>query len=68
VAFGRKKDEKSEEPAGRFVVDHVPVVISGKSLLQVALNKGAAKGYVLRNIVHSDKHDWILVVWERPGA
>ena len=64
MAFGKKKDEGDAAPVGRYVVEHVPVMISGKKLLQAELNKGEAKGYVLSNLLMSDKHDWVLVVWD----
>jgi hypothetical protein len=68
MAFGKKAtaDEPGTDPAGRFIVEHVPVMISGKKLVQSELDKGDAKGYELRHLLMSDKHDWVLVVWERP--
>ena len=67
MAFGRNKDD-DVEPQGRFVVDHISVMMSGKKFLQQNLDEGDAKGWTLRNLLMSDKHDWILVVWERPPA
>ena len=67
MAFGKKKsDDSDDESSGRYVVEHVPVMVSGKRFLQQALNKGEANGYELKSLLMSDKHDWILVVWERP--
>jgi hypothetical protein len=68
MAFGRSKEQTQEqaESSGRFVVEHVPVMISGKKFLQQKLDEGDAKGYSLRNLLMSDKHDWILIVWEKP--
>ncbi len=49
MPFGRSKDASTEdEPSsGRFVVEHVPVMISGEKLLQIKLDEGDAKGYTL---------------------
>jgi hypothetical protein len=66
MAFGRKQADEDVQPRGRFVVDHVPVMISGKKLLQQKLDEGDAKGWTMRQLISSDKHDWILIVWERP--
>jgi len=69
MAFGKKKDGEGDVATqGRYVVEHVPVMISGKKLLQQKLDEGEAKGYGLRSLLMSDKHDWILVVWERGPA
>lgn len=54
--------------SGRFVVEHVPVVVSGKRLLQQELDKGEERGYVLHSLLMSDKHDWVLVVWDRSNV
>lgn len=67
MGLGRKKDEQDVEATGRYVVDHVPVMMSGKRFLQAKLDEGEAKGYDLRSLLMSDKHDWILVVWDRGG-
>lgn len=68
MAFGKKKDDEGDVAVtGRFVVEHVPVMVSGKRFLQQALDKGEAQGYSLRSLLMSDKHDWILVVWDRGG-
>lgn len=65
MAFGKKKDD--DEPGGRFLVEDVPILVSGKRVLQMRLDAGDAKGYTLRTLVASDKHDYILIVWERPA-
>lgn len=67
MAFGKKKDD-DVSAKGRFLVEHVPVLLSGKKLLQEKLDEGDAKGYALRSLINSDKHDYILIVWERPTA
>ena len=54
-----------EDTGGRYFVDHVPVMMSGKKFLQIALDRGDAQGWTLRWIENSDKHGWILVVWDR---
>lgn len=33
-----------------------------QKLLQQKLNEGEAKGYDVRSLLMSDKHDWILIV------
>lgn len=68
MPFGRAKQDENDEPAGRWLVDHVPVMISGKKSLQQKLNEGEAKGYELRSLLMSEKHDRILIVWDRRGS
>lgn len=68
MAFGKKSEDPDSDSTDRYVVDHVPVMISGKKFLQSALNSGDAKGWHLIKIINSDKHDWILIVWERPKS
>jgi hypothetical protein len=65
MAFGKNKQEDEPAAQGRYVVDHVPVMISGKKMLQQKLDDGDRKGWNLRTIMNSDKHDWIIIVWER---
>jgi hypothetical protein len=52
-------------PAGRWVVEEVPVVLMGKRGLQKALNEGESRGYDLRAVV--EVKDDLLVIWEKPG-
>jgi hypothetical protein len=65
MAFGKKKDD-AVELTGRWVVEHVPIMISGKGFLQQKLDEGDARGWELRHLLQSDKNNWILLVWERP--
>jgi len=64
MAFGRKKED-GDDSGGRYFVDHVPVMMSGKKLLQIALDKGDAAGWKLLKVINSDKHGWILIIWDR---
>lgn len=64
MAFGRAGLD-DDDSGGRYFVDHVPVMMSGKKLLQQALDRGDANGWKLVWIENSDKHGWILVVWDR---
>ena len=65
MGLGRKKDDETES-AGRFVVEDMPIAISGKRALQQRLDAGDDRGWSLRSLLVSDKHDYILIVWERP--
>lgn len=65
MGFGKKRED-DDSARGRYVVEHIPVIVSGKKFLQQKLDEGDAAGYSLRSLLMSDKHDWILVVWERP--
>lgn len=67
MAFGRTKQD-DEDTGGRYFVDHVPVMMSGKKFLQQALDRGDANGWELVWIENSDKHGWILVVWDRSSS
>jgi len=64
MALGRKKED-TEDTGGRYFVENVPVMMSGKKLLQLRLDKGDEAGWKLVKLVYSDKHGWILIVWDR---
>lgn len=67
MAFGRRAEEESDT-GGRYFVDHVPIMISGKKFLQTVLDQGDAKGWELVWIASSDKNGWMLIVWDRSKA
>ena len=54
-----------DAPAGRWVVEDVSIVLTGKKGLQKALNEGESRGYELRAVVPT--RDDLLVIWEKPG-
>lgn len=65
MAFGKKSDDEESEIPGRYKVDQVPVMLSGSKLLQASLNKHEAEGWKFVQAVPSDKHGWILAIYER---
>ena len=65
MAFGKKDQDDEEQANGRYKVDHIPVLISGKKFVQISLDKHEKEGWKFVQMLHSDKHNWILVVYER---
>jgi len=68
MGLGRKKEDDDPEAVGRFVVEDMPIAVSGKRTLQRKLDAGDAAGWTLRSLLVSDKHDYILIVWDRSGS
>jgi len=68
MGLGRKKEDDDTEDFGRFVVEDMPIALSGKRTLQRKLDAGDAAGWTLHTLLVSDKHDYILIVWNRSGA
>jgi hypothetical protein len=51
---------------GRYVVEQVSMDEPFWRLaLQARLDEGEAHGHTLRNLLASDRHDCVLIVWER---
>ena len=65
MAFGKKNQDDDVQANGRYKVDHIPVMISGKQFLQGSLDKHESDGWRFVQMLHSDKFNWILVVYER---
>jgi len=64
MGFRSKKIEEVTAQ-GKYVVEHVPVLTSGKKLLQLKLDQGDKKGWKLIELVNIPKKGWLLIVWER---
>jgi hypothetical protein len=68
MAFGKgSKTEAEDQATGRYVVERVASLVTGKRVLQSTLNEGAAKGWALHTIVPAGQSDFVLVVWDRAG-
>ena len=65
MAFGKKNSDEESDTPGRYKVDQVKVLLSGASALQMSLNKHEAEGWRFIQAVPSDKHGWILAIYER---
>lgn len=66
--LGRNKeipdDDVPDVSSSRYKVEHLPIGVSGKGMLQRELDKGVAKGWSLRWIESTEQHGWIIVVWD----
>jgi len=40
-------------------------MMPGKKFLQIRLDKGDVAGLKLLKVINSDKHGWILIIWDR---
>jgi len=65
MAFGRKKDD-DEIATGRYIVETVTALTTGRKALQEAVNEGDSKGWSIVSVVHNDKNGQFVIVWEKP--
>ena len=64
MAFGRNKDD-DDIATGRYVVETVTALTTGRKAIQEALNEGSSKSWEIVSFVHNDKNGQFVIIWDK---